>query len=277
MNSNLLQTCVISAAVGCISAALTATFVGRDATSSEAAAEPSASVGTPPTAEGDSTLAMQFAALEIETRELRSRIEALELRPIADPRAEIAPAPDAASVAGSAAAAEHGGALLPSADQLQDTVVEALASIRAQEQEQASAERAERESARLEERLTRLAEQLALDRGQVNDMRALMLAQAQSRDELERLRREDADREAYRAARDQARAREQAELARILTAEQLKQYEARDDRRDGGDRRNTSGGGTSGGGTSGGGTSGGGTSGGGATGGGGRTRRGRGN
>lgn len=170
-----------------------------------------------PTADGQ-RLTQRIESLEGDNRALRARVEALESRPAPDARQPVSAAQDPA--AATASRSTDGAAGLSPAV-LQQEVEHALASIRSEERAEAEQRRVERESARMEQRLQRLTEQLALSPHQVADMRAHMLAQDAARQELERMRDEGADRETYRSARDEQREAERAQLARILSAEQL--------------------------------------------------------
>jgi hypothetical protein len=66
----------------------------------------------------------------------------------------------------------------------------------------------------------------------VNDLRGHMIAQEKIEDDLREQREAGMERDAYRVAREQARDAEREELARILSPEQLEQYNARNERED---------------------------------------------
>ena len=189
-------------------------------------------------------LVAELDELASENRELRARIEALESRPMSDARTLIEPSDGQHSAA--IAAAQGGASALgvPPAE-IQAQVATAIEAIRTQERAEAARAREQRELQRMEERLTDLRERLGLSPTQENDLRALLLADRAAEAEYDRQREAGMSRDALRVVREQQRTEQQAQLAKILTPEQLANYRQRDNRRggDAGTTGNNAGGG----------------------------------
>lgn len=227
MNPSILKVSLVAAVAGAAAAGVTTLALTRSEV-----ADTAANAVAPPEAAGprqDEGLLAEVDALSAENRELRARIEALESRPIPDARTAIEPSVGQLPTSVAAAQGDASSAALPQAE-FQARVAAAIEAIRTQERAEAARERDERELARMEERLTEMTERLALSPGQVKDMRAFMLAERDARAELDRLRDQGADREAYRLAREDQRKREVAELTRILTPDQYKTLQERERR-----------------------------------------------
>lgn len=234
MKQSLVVTSLVASLFGCAGAGLVLwTAAPRDA--SKAGAQSAAAPGDARVATTElESLSDDLATLVLENRELRTRIEALERRPVADARAAVAleTDPEALKSAADGLAARGESTAVVHPATLQASVEEALEAIRANERAEVERARQARELERMEERLTRMTEQLALTPGQVNEMRAHMVAQDAARGELERQREAGIDRETYVTLRDEQRKREQANLARFLDAEQLTTLTTRNDNRD---------------------------------------------
>lgn len=221
MKHSLLSIVLVALVAGAVGALCTS-LLSSDATSTSTASAPAAPDvaaraprSTADANEADPRLAVLVEALAANVERLAARVEELERRPEPDVRVARAPAPSDDS-------AKLSAALAPQV--VQESVVQALEDIRAQERAKAEAQRQQRELERIDERLTRLNEQLGLSPSQSSSLRALMLAQNQQRDELERQRDDGLDREQRRAAAEQLRLRADVDLARILTPEQLTTY-----------------------------------------------------
>jgi hypothetical protein len=228
MKNTLLSSALVAALVGAASALLVHSFVADERRAPESAhpapAHGSLAGASLQAASTDSTeLARQLRTLEAEHGELVARLEALERRP--EPEARVALAPARASDSASNAKVDAAG-LAP--EVVQESVVQALESIRAEERAEAARAREQRELERIEERLTRASEQLGLAPGQTNDLRALLLRQRAEREALEAQREAGADRETYRAAVEEQRKRELAVLTSILTPAQFEAYQRRE-------------------------------------------------
>jgi len=228
MTKSLLPTLLAASAAGAVSALIVASVARPGSESSSGPAVVAPSGEAPAVASG---LETEVAALRNENRELRARVEALEGRPVGEARAAVTSIEE---VAAAAAAKLQVEGKLPqqAAGEVFTQVEQALEAIRTAEREEATRAREQRELDRMEERLTQLAERLGLTPAQVNDLRAHRIAQEKIEDDLRAQREAGMERDAYRVAREQARSVEREELARILTAEQLEQYNARNDRED---------------------------------------------
>ncbi len=225
MKSTLLPVLLSSAAAGAVAALI---VVSAARPSHEPSSGPAVAMAAEETGAVASGLETELAALRSENQELRQRVEALEGRPVGEARAAVTSVEEVAAAA--AAKLQVEGKVPPASGEVFTQVEQALEAIRTAEREQATREREERDLARMEERLTQLAERLGLTPAQVNDLRAHMIAQEKIEDDLREQREAGMDRDAYRVAREQARDVEREELARILSPEQLEQYNARDDR-----------------------------------------------
>lgn len=227
MSNSLLPTLLLATAAGAVSALVVTSLSGSDAPAATAAsAGPGA--GASLTAAGNTEA--ELVSLRAENQELRVRIEALESRPAGESRAAVQPSVEELAAAVAEVQSSAGAPTTPRDDAMYTQVEAALEAIRETERAEAAKEREQRELDRMEERLTQMAERLGLTPAQTNDMRGLLLQQEQIEDDLRAQREAGMERDAYRVARDQAREAERAELARILTPEQLQQYDARNDR-----------------------------------------------
>mgnify|MGYP001356559128 CR=1 FL=1 len=228
MKNTLLSSALVAALVGAASALLVHSFVA-DERSAPDSAHPASAHGSPASASlqaasaGSAELARQLRTLEVEHSELVARLEALERRPEPEARVALAPARSA-----EATRSTDGDAAALAPEVVQESVVQALETIRAEERAEAARAREERELERMEERLARVSEQLGLAPGQTNDLRALMQRQRTEREALEAQREAGADRETYRAAVEEHRKRELAALTAILTPEQFETYQKRE-------------------------------------------------
>ncbi|MBM3990428.1 MAG: hypothetical protein FJ298_05390 [Planctomycetes bacterium] len=233
MDKSLLPTLLAATIAGSVTALFVTRAQHRCAASSSglivAAPAPEAAAAT-------GGIEAKVAALRSENDALRSRIEALEGRPLGDSRAAVTSVEEVAAAA--AAKLQVEGKIPPASGEVFTQVEQALETIRAAEREEATRAREQRELDHMEERLGQLAERLDLTSAQVNDLRAHRIAQQKIEDDLRAQRETGMERDAYRVAREQARSVEREELARILTPQQLEQYNARNDRvdraRDGG-------------------------------------------
>jgi len=228
MSSQRIETALIAALIGAGAAALTAQFV-RPQAGRERGASPAAPLVSSETAARPDDLAEEVRLLALENERLRTRIEALESRPVPATRIPIEERP----VAPELAASGPRTATEPLSPEFLSHVELALDQLRDEERAEAERARAEREAARLEERLARLTEDLGLSQPQVREMRRYLFDREDRRDELRRVREESDDREAYRQARELARADGRAELERILSPAQVEAYLSREDERDG--------------------------------------------
>jgi len=227
MGKTLLPTLLAATIAGSV----TALFVTR--AQHHSAASSSGSIVAAPALEAAtvaSGLETEVAALRSENQELRARVEALEGRPVGEARAAVTSVEEVAAAA--AAKLQVEGKVPPAPGEVFTQVEQALEALRTAEREEATRAREQRELDRMEERLTQLAERLGLTPAQVNDLRAHRIAQEKIEDDLRAQREAGMERDAYRIAREQARSVEREELARILTPEQLEQYNARKDRED---------------------------------------------
>jgi len=254
MKSALLQTAIVAIVAGAASAALTSTLFLAGSTAERGRALPAAQEpvvradGAAALTPADGDLRGRIAELAQENRALVARIEALEARPAA---ARVPLATDAERVASLAPTGERATRSMAdtmldfSTDtpEFQEGVEQALARIRAEELAEAERLRQEQLAARVEERVSRLTDELGLTRGQATDMRTYLLAREAGRDELRRIR-EGEDRDAYREARERLNQEGETALMRILSPAQLAAYQQRDDERDrgGGDRGRRDGG-----------------------------------
>jgi len=222
MKQPILLTCVLSAVAAATGAGVAIVSVAPNQAETKAmddSARPSRVAAQD--ARFDALLA-QLRSLEVANDDLRARIHALEARPSDDARVQVAesetPRP------------EELAALPP--EEVHATVAKALEDLRANEKAEAQRVREQREAERLEERLKRMSDQLGLSPAQVADIRALLVAQRDARDDLEQRRESLGSRDAYRTERDALRELEEESLARILTPTQLESYRGRDARRD---------------------------------------------
>jgi uncharacterized membrane protein YgcG len=233
MSNSLLPTLLLATAAGAVSALVVTSLSGSDAPAAQAAGAASAD-GVSQSVAGSTEA--ELVSLRAENQELRVRIEALENRPAGESRAAVQPSVEDLAAAVAEVQSNAGATATPRNDAMYTQVEAALESIRETERAEAAKAREQREVDRMEERLTQMAERLGLTPAQTNDMRGLLLQQEQIEDDLRAQREAGMERDAYRVARDQAREAERAELTRILTPEQLQQYDARNDR--GNDRGN---------------------------------------
>lgn len=229
MNKSLLPTLLAATAAGAISALILTSFQRPAADwNSGSATAPPVAMTAGYTGAAASGIEAELAALYGANQELRQRVEALESRPVGDARTPVTSVEEVAAAA--AAKLQVEGKVASASGEVFTQVEQALEAIRTAEREQAARAREERELARMEERLTQLAERLSLTPAQVNDLRAHLIAQDKVEHDLRQQREAGMDRDAYRVAREQARDVEREQLARILSPEQLEQYNARNDR-----------------------------------------------
>jgi uncharacterized membrane protein YgcG len=227
MSNSLLPTLLLATAAGAVSALVVTSLSGSDAPAAQAVGAASAE-GVSQSVAGSTEA--ELVSLRAENQELRVRIEALESRPAGESRAAVQPSVEELAAAVAEVQSNAGATATPRDDAMYTQVEAALESIRETERAEAAKAREQREVERMEERLTQMAERLGLTPAQTNDMRGLLLQQEQIEDDLRAQREAGMERDAYRVARDQAREAERAELTRILTPEQLQQYDARNDR-----------------------------------------------
>lgn len=223
-------TVVVAALAGAASATLVLVLGSPSApAAAEGSAATSPAVASPA---GDvEALQEQLTALEIESRELRQRLSELEDR--ADLSARTSAGAPADELAAQVAAKLSADGATPAPAALKTEVAQALEQLRADERAEAARAREKRELQRIEERLVDLRTRLGLSPGQENDLRALLLAERAAEAEYDRQRDAGASRDSLRAVREQQRTEQQAQLAKILTPEQLESYRQRDNRRGG--------------------------------------------
>jgi hypothetical protein len=226
MKTTLLTSALVAAVAGAASALLVHSLVAEERGAPESArpAPSSLAAESLQAANAESAeLAQQLREFERKHDALLARLEALERRPEPEARVELAPAS-----AGDVATSSDGDAAALAPEVVQESVVQALETIRAEERAEAAREREKRELERIEERLTRASEELGLAPGQTDDLRALMLRQRAERDALEAQREAGADRATYRAAVEEQRKRDLLTLTSILSPAQFEAYQKRD-------------------------------------------------
>ncbi len=229
MKTPLLPVLLASVAAGTASAVVVGIMARPAAETGNSSAAAMASGEVQAVASG---LETEVAALRSENQELRARVEALESRPVGEARAAVTSVEEVAAAAAAKLQVEGARAGASGTGEVYTQVEQALEAIRTAERDEAARAREQRELDRMEERLTQMAERLGLSPGQVNDLRAHMIAQEKIEDDLREQREAGMERDAYRVAREQARDAEREELARILSPEQLEQYNARNERED---------------------------------------------
>jgi hypothetical protein len=229
MKTPLLPVLLASVAAGTASAVVVGIMARPAAETGNSSAAAMASGEVQAVASG---LETEVAALRSENQELRARVEALESRPVGEARATVTSVEEIAAAAAAKLQVEGARAGASGTGEVYTQVEQALEAIRTAERDEAARAREQRELDRMEERLTQMAERLGLSPAQVNDLRAHMIAQGKIEDDLREQREAGMERDAYRVAREQARDAEREELARILSPEQLEQYNARNERED---------------------------------------------
>ncbi len=229
MKTPLLPVLLASVAAGTASAVVVGIMARPAAETGNSSAAAMASGEVQAVASG---LETEVAALRSENQELRARVEALESRPVGEARAAVTSVEEVAAAAAAKLQVEGARAGASGTGEVYTQVEQALEAIRTAERDEAARAREQRELDRMEERLTQMAERLGLSPAQVNDLRAHMIAQEKIEDDLREQREAGMERDAYRVAREQARDAEREELARILSPEQLEQYNARNERED---------------------------------------------
>ena len=184
-------------------------------------------LGTPG-AGSDAELLERIEALAEENRALRRRVETLELRPALVPRAPVEGfvSEEAFEAFRKEFRASLAGRNGPSSEpeELKGQVADALIEIRREEAVSAVRDYQEKRAARLEEDLTRLSDWLALEAYQVDEMRALLLAQYEREEEQRRLWEAGIDRESLAETKRSDGERFRSDLERTLTPEQLEPF-----------------------------------------------------
>lgn len=159
---------------------------------------------------------------------MEERLLALELQPV-EVREPVA-APLSEEQESHSLASPRTEPLEGSSPELVGQVELALGAIREREREEKRVALEERRIQRTEARLEKLAERLQLNAGQVADLRQLWTSESEAREEMRRLKGE-VDKPTLREIRRSFDEEQKAELARILTLDQLETYDRIERRR----------------------------------------------
>ncbi len=181
----------------------------------------------------DSEWKHELELLGAENRELAERLNALEMRTVAEvAREAVVPTPDPAVARLEDELRELVASMTRADGQLPEVLAtgvrEVLTTIQEEERQEREARYAEAREAELSARLERYATELGLNAYQTNEMRALLTRERQRRDELFVEAREEANFLDLRDHMRDLRDRTKTELERVLTASQLEKYESID-------------------------------------------------